>query len=90
MPKVIVPPLTLETAYAHPILGGGLGPFAHAALGDPASPAMPKASMNAVWRKCSPDSAPRAALITNVLAYLRRPDFVPGATDNSLIKGPIT
>jgi hypothetical protein len=91
MPKMIVPPLSHETAYAHPILGGGLGPFAHAVLGDPVGPTMPKASMNAVRRiQRSPDNAPRAALITIALAYSRRPDLLPGATDNSLKQGPIT
>jgi hypothetical protein len=91
MPKVIVPPPTHETAYSHPILGGGLGLYAHAVLGDPVGPAMPKASMNAVSRiQCSPDNAPRAALITIAFAYSRRPDLLLGASDNSLKQGPIT
>lgn len=34
MPMVTVPPLTQEATYSHPIMGGGLGPYAHAVLGD--------------------------------------------------------
>ncbi|HEX9858284.1 MAG TPA: cupin domain-containing protein, partial [Paracoccaceae bacterium] len=34
MPKLAPPPLTLENAYTHPVLGGGLGPYSHAVLGD--------------------------------------------------------
>lgn len=34
MPKLVVPPLTLEESYSHPILGGGLGPYSHAVLGE--------------------------------------------------------
>lgn len=35
MPVVPIPPLTLEDGYVHPILGGGLGDYFHAVLGDP-------------------------------------------------------
>ncbi len=34
MPRIIPPALTLEDAYAHPVLGGGLGPYSHAVIGD--------------------------------------------------------
>lgn len=34
MAKLAPPALTLEDAYAHPILGGGLGPYSHAVLGE--------------------------------------------------------
>ncbi len=36
MPKVAIPPFTLEADTSHPILVGTLGPFAHAAIGDAA------------------------------------------------------
>jgi uncharacterized cupin superfamily protein len=29
-----MPAWTLETSYSHPVLGGGLGPYSHAVLGD--------------------------------------------------------
>jgi uncharacterized cupin superfamily protein len=34
MPKIIPPPLTLETSYNHPVIGGGLGDYLHAVIGE--------------------------------------------------------
>lgn len=34
MPKVIIPPFTVEPAAHHPVLGASLGPYAHAVIGD--------------------------------------------------------
>ena len=34
MTKLTIPALTMETAYTHPIMGNGLGPYSHAVLGD--------------------------------------------------------
>ncbi len=34
MPKVVIPPITQETDLDHPVLGGGLGPYAHAIIGN--------------------------------------------------------
>jgi len=34
VPKLAIPPFTLEAACLHPILGGGLGPYAYAVLGE--------------------------------------------------------
>ncbi|MGL6211845.1 MAG: cupin domain-containing protein, partial [Paracoccaceae bacterium] len=34
MPKVPLQPLTDETTYSHPVLGGGLGPYAWRQIGD--------------------------------------------------------
>lgn len=34
MAKLDIPPLTHENSYEHPILGGGLGPYSYAVLGD--------------------------------------------------------
>jgi uncharacterized cupin superfamily protein len=36
MPKVSIPPFTLERDAPHPVLGGSLGPYAHAVVGDAA------------------------------------------------------
>lgn len=35
MPKVTPPPETVEDGSAHPVLGGGLGPYAHRIIGNP-------------------------------------------------------
>lgn len=34
MPKVAIPPFTVEPGAPHPVLGPCLGPYAHAAIGD--------------------------------------------------------
>lgn len=36
MPKVAIPPFMLEPETRHPVLGGSLGPHAHAVIGDAA------------------------------------------------------
>lgn len=36
MPKVALPPFTIEADTRHPVLGASLGPHAHAAIGDAA------------------------------------------------------
>jgi uncharacterized cupin superfamily protein len=35
MPKVAIAPEVTEDAWTHPVLGGGLGPYAHRIIGDP-------------------------------------------------------
>jgi uncharacterized cupin superfamily protein len=34
MPRVALPPPTEEPAWEHPVIGGGLGPYAHQIIGD--------------------------------------------------------
>jgi uncharacterized cupin superfamily protein len=34
MPKVLIPPFTVETDTSHPVLGASLGTYAHCAIGD--------------------------------------------------------
>jgi uncharacterized cupin superfamily protein len=36
MPKVAIPPFTVEADTSHPVLGASLGPYAHAVIGDAA------------------------------------------------------
>ncbi len=36
MPKVAIPPFTVEHDTSHPVLGASLGPYAHAVIGDAA------------------------------------------------------
>lgn len=36
MPKVAIPPFTVERDTSHPVLGASLGPYAHAVIGDAA------------------------------------------------------
>lgn len=36
MPRVAIPPFTLEAETSHPVMGATLGPYSHAAIGDAA------------------------------------------------------
>jgi uncharacterized cupin superfamily protein len=34
MPKVAIPPFTVETDTSHPVMGASIGPYSHAVIGD--------------------------------------------------------